>query len=196
MRGTCAASATVVLVVATLAGCGASGSPAAADPKPPPAPAESNPPGDIPDNQVYVVFKPPTGGFTVSVPEGWARTSTGPVTAFTDKLNRIEVSERAAAQAPTIASVTARDVPALAKAVSGFAPGKASEVTRKSGKALLYTYQGNTAPDPVTGKAVRDAFERYVFHHDSRDIVLTLSGPVTADNVDPWRTVTDSLRWP
>ncbi|MEU9178381.1 hypothetical protein AB0C90_16300 [Streptomyces sp. NPDC048550] len=194
-RRACAASASVVLVLAALAGCGASGFPAAADPKPPPAPAESNPPGDIPDNQVYVVFKPSTGGFTVSVPEGWARTFTGPVTAFTDKLNRIEVSEHAAATAPTTASVTAREVPALAKAVPGFAPGKASEVTRKAGKAVLYTYQGTTPADPVTGKTVRDAFERYVFHHNGRDVVLILSGPVKADNVDPWRTVTDSLRW-
>ncbi|MFC6986789.1 hypothetical protein [Streptomyces cirratus] len=195
VRRTCAASAPVVLLVAALAGCGVSGSAAAADPKPPPAPTESNPPGDIPDNQAYVVFKPSTGGFTVSVPEGWARTSTGPDTAFTDKLNRIEVSEHAAATAPTTASVTARDVPALAKAVPGFSPGKASEVSRKAGKAVLYTYEGTTAPDPVTGKALRDAYERYVFHHNGRDVVLTLSGPVKADNVDPWRTVTDSLRW-
>ncbi|MFE2874493.1 hypothetical protein ACFXG6_01535 [Streptomyces roseus] len=194
-RRACAASASLVLLLAALAGCGASGSPAAADPKPPPAPAESNPPGDIPDNQVYVVFKPAAGGFTVSVPEGWARTATGPVTAFTDKLNRIEVSEHAAATAPTTASVTARDVPALAKTVPGFSPGKASEVTRKAGKAVLYTYQGTAPTDPVTGKTLRDAFERYVFHHDGRDVVLTLSGPVKADNVDPWRTVTDSLRW-
>ncbi|MEU3403011.1 hypothetical protein ABZ766_03520 [Streptomyces sp. NPDC006670] len=195
VRHASAASASAVLVVAALAGCGASGSSAAAEPKPPPAPAESNPPGDIPDNQAYVVFKPPAGVFTLSVPEGWARTSTGPVTAFTDKLNRIEVSEHAAANVPTTASVTARDVPALAKAVPGFSPGKASEVTRKAGKAILYTYQGTSAPDPVTGKTLRDAFERYVFHHNGGDVVLVLSGPVKADNVDPWRTVTDSLRW-
>jgi hypothetical protein len=26
-------------------------------------------------------------------------------------------------------------------------------------------------------------------------VTLTLSGPKDADNVDPWRLVTDSLRW-
>jgi hypothetical protein len=31
--------------------------------------------------------------------------------------------------------------------------------------------------------------------HDGREVVLTLSGPKGADNVDPWRIVTDSLRW-
>ena len=196
VRGTLVPCAGVVLLTAVLAGCGASGSATAAGPKPPPpAPAESNPPGDIPDNQAYVPFAPPGTGFTVSVPEGWARTTAGPVTTFTDKLNRIEVSEHPAAKPPTPASVTAGDVPSLAKTVPAFAPGKATEVSRKAGTAVLYTYQGNSAADPVTGKAVRDAFERYVFHHQGRDVVVTLSGPVNADNVDPWRTVTDSLRW-
>jgi hypothetical protein len=37
--------------------------------------------------------------------------------------------------------------------------------------------------------------ERYVFFHKGKDVVLTLSGPKGADNVDPWRIVTDSLRW-
>jgi len=50
-------------------------------------------------------------------------------------------------------------------------------------------------PDPVTGKTVTDSVERYVFTHGGRTAVLTLSGPRGADNVDPWRIVTDSLRW-
>ena len=47
----------------------------------------------------------------------------------------------------------------------------------------------------VTGKVRRNAVERYVFFHGGRDVVLTLSGPAGADNVDPWKLVTDSLRW-
>ena len=50
-------------------------------------------------------------------------------------------------------------------------------------------------PNPVTGKAGTNAVERYVFVHNGRDLVLTLSGPKGADNVDPWKLVTDSLRW-
>src|SRR5437899_10315887 len=59
------------------------------------APTESNPPGDIPDNQVYVAYRPTAGsftGFTVKVPEGWARTDQGATTAFTDKLNTIRIA--------------------------------------------------------------------------------------------------------
>ena len=50
---------------------------------------ETNPAGDIPDNQVYVPFSPPGGRFTVKVPEGWARSQSGAATVFADKLNAI-----------------------------------------------------------------------------------------------------------
>jgi len=42
---------------------------------------------------------------------------------------------------------------------------------------------------------VRDAFERYTFVHGKVRVDLTLSGPTNADNVDPWRTISDSVRW-
>ena len=47
----------------------------------------------------------------------------------------------------------------------------------------------------MTGKGGTDAVERYVFFHKGRDVILTLSGPKGADNVDPWKLVTDSVRW-
>jgi hypothetical protein len=47
----------------------------------------------------------------------------------------------------------------------------------------------------VTGKTGTDAIERYEFWRDGREVILTLSGPVGADNVDPWRTITESLQW-
>jgi hypothetical protein len=57
------------------------------------------------------------------------------------------------------------------------------------------TYQAKATPNAVTGKAGTDAVERYVFFHNGKRIVLTLSGPKGADNVDPWKIVTDSVRW-
>jgi hypothetical protein len=47
----------------------------------------------------------------------------------------------------------------------------------------------------VTGKPGTDAVERYAFFHKGIEVVLTLSGPKGADNVDPWMLVSDSLRW-
>ncbi|MGW3123190.1 hypothetical protein ACWDBW_39785 [Streptomyces sp. NPDC001107] len=162
------------------------------------APTESNPPGDIPDNQVYVAYRPTGGaftGFTLKVPEGWARTTQGGTTSFTDKLNTIRISAVSAAHAPTVGSVTNTVVPQLRSQVAKFAAPKASEVNRHAGRAVRLTYQGDSAKDPVTGKVVRDAFERYAFYRSGHEVDLTLSGPVNADNVDPWRIVSDSFTW-
>ncbi|MGW3313809.1 hypothetical protein ACWDG9_45430 [Streptomyces sp. NPDC001073] len=162
-----------------------------------PAPTESNPPGDIPDNQVYVAYRPAGGftGFTVKVPEGWARTGQGATTVFTDKLNTVRVTTATASTAPTVGSVTNTVVPQLRSQVTKFAAPKATEVTRHAGRVVRLTYQGDSAKDPVTGKVVRDAFERYAFYRQGHEVDLTLSGPVNADNVDPWRIVSDSFGW-
>jgi hypothetical protein len=48
----------------------AAGAPAPAANAPDPNAPEVNAAGDIPDNQVFVPFTPPEGGFAVSVPEG------------------------------------------------------------------------------------------------------------------------------
>ena len=157
--------------------------------------AEVNPAGDIPDNQVFVPYADPAGAFTVSVPEGWAQSPDGDAVSFTDKLNTIRVESSTSPTAPTTDSVTADDLPAIASSTPAYAPGEVTTVTRKAGDAVLATYQGDSAADPVTGKVVHDAFERYTFWHDGTTVVLTLSGPVGADNVDPWKIVSDSLAW-
>ncbi|WP_055495674.1 hypothetical protein [Streptomyces sp. TP-A0356] len=202
----------LVLVAAVTAGCSGSGSGSGSSPASSPsskpsstassapnaaAPTESNPPGDIPDNQAYVAYQPSSGfnGFTVKVPEGWARTTQGTTTVFADKLNRVQVSAASASAAPTVGSVTNTVVPQLRGKVPKFADPKVSEVQRKGGTAVLLTYRGDSAPDPVTGKVVRDAFERYAFYRQGHEVDLTLSGPVNADNVDPWRTISDSFSW-
>lgn len=97
--------------------------------------------------------------------------------------------------APTVASVTAVDVPAIAAKSSNFTFGKVSTVNRKGGSAVLATYQLDSAPNAVTGKSVRVAVERYEFWKNSTSVVVTLIGAVGADNVDPWKVVTDSFGW-
>ncbi|MFE2301125.1 hypothetical protein ACFXAW_23435 [Streptomyces sp. NPDC059445] len=196
----------LTIAVTAVVGCSTSGSHASAPPgssaasrgQERPAPTESNPPGDIPDNQAYVAYRPTGGtftGFTVKVPEGWARTAQGDTTVFTDKLNTITITAAPASSAPTTASVSRTVVPELRTQTPKFASPKVSEVTRHAGPVVLLTYQGDSAKDPVTGKVVRDAFERYAYYRSGHEVNLTLSGPVNADNVDPWRIVSDSVAW-
>jgi hypothetical protein len=129
------------------------------------------------------------------VPEGWARSTTGGVTTFTDKLNSVSIQVVKSATAPTVASVRRQEVPQLRSSVTKFALGNISTASRQAGRAVLVTYQQDSKPDPVTGKVVRDAVERFDFWRSGQEAVLTLSGPVGADNVDPWQIVSDSLHW-
>ncbi|MCW3010672.1 MAG: hypothetical protein JWO90_1076 [Solirubrobacterales bacterium] len=192
----------VVLAAVAAAGCGSSSAPpagtgsapAAATGVDPNAP-EVSPAGDIPDNQAFVAFAPRGAGFSVKVPEGWSRTTAGDATTFTDKLNAIRIESHPAQGALTAATATAGAVPQLATSVEGFASPKVSTVTRSSGRAVLITYLAAARPNAVTGKAGTDAVERYSFFRGGTELVLTLSGPKGADNVDPWRIVTDSVRW-
>ena len=200
----------VLVLVATLAGCGSHKSPpppgSAASSAPAsgttpatgagtPEPQETNPPGDIPDSTAFVPYRPSSGQFEIKVPEGWARTTSGDAVSFTDKLNTVRVQTVAAASAPTVDSARTTEVPAIQAAARRFSLTKVEVVKRRAGDAVLVTYRADSAVDPVTNKVVPDAVERYEFWKSGTEAVVTLSGPVNADNVDPWRTVTDSFRW-
>ena len=163
--------AVAICMALVAAGCGSSSSSSSPKPNAP----EKSPAGDIPDNQAYVAFTPPGANYSVKVPEGWSQTTAGGAVSFTDKLSTVRLEETAAKATPTGAGVTT--------------------VHRQAGSAVRITYLAGGKPDPVTGKTRVDAVERYLFFHKGREAVVTLSGPQGADNVDPWRTITDSLRW-
>lgn len=187
-----AAIALAIAAPVAFLGCGGSGGDSQTSVNP--NGAEVSPAGDIPDNQAYIAFKPPSGGFTLKVPEGWSRSTQGGAITFTDKLNAIRIETSSVTSAPTVGEGKTQ-LKKLASSVPGFKPDRVTTVQRNAGPALLLTYSGNGPPDPVTGKSVKDAFERYIFYKGGKLVTLTLSGPVGADDVDPWRIVTDSLSW-
>jgi hypothetical protein len=158
-------------------------------------PTEFNPPGDIPDDAVFVDHTAPGTRVHFSVPEGWAATTQGPVTTFTDKYNSISIEVRARASAPTVVSARAEDVPELQQTAENFELQGIETVDRKHGTAIHLTYLADSAPNPVTDKVVRNAVERFEFWQGGEEAILTLAGPEGADNVDPWQIVSDSLEW-
>ena len=167
------------------------GAKGAVDPNAP----EVNDAGDIPDNQVFVDYTPPSGGYHLKVPEGWARSEAGGAVVFTDKLNSVRMETAAAASAPTVQSATQTEVPAIKASAKNYEAGKVSQLSRKAGPAVLITYRADSDANPVTGKVIHLDVERYEFWRNGTEAILTLSGPVGADNVDPWRIVTDSFTW-
>lgn len=189
-----AAAAMLALGAAACGGPSPSSGGQASKPANPNAP-EVNPAGDIPDNQAYVAYAPPSGGYSVKVPEGWSRTAAGRAVTFTDKLNAIRLEARPITRPLTASQAARTEVPRLARSVKGFQAGSVSTVRRPAGRAVRITYLADASANQVTGRPTQDAVERYLFFHKGREIVLTLSGPKGADNVDPWRIVTSSLRW-
>jgi hypothetical protein len=151
--------------------------------------------GDIPDTQAFITVSSPDGTYSMKVPEGWSQTQAESATAFTDKLNSVRVEMTSAPAAPTVASATASEVPAIQAASRGFTLGNVSTVRRTAGQAVLIAYQADSPADPVTGKSVRLDVERYEFAKNGRQVTITLSAPAGSDNVDPWKTITDSFGW-
>jgi len=158
----------------------------------PPVPVESSPPGDIPDDTQFVPYHSKKDGWTVTVPEGWSRTRTGTTVTFTDKLNTVQVDARPG-DPVTVDGVKRTDVPALKKSTRAFKLVSVTKVTLPAGPAVLISYQANSDPNVVTGKQYRLDVLRYVVFHGGTRTTLTLLSPVGADNVDPWRIVTQSL---
>ncbi|MCU1364408.1 MAG: lipoprotein [Ilumatobacteraceae bacterium] len=151
-------------------------------------------PGDIPDNQVFVKFEFPGGLFSVKVPEGWARTESADAVTFTDKYNSITIEAHLGSTPPTVSNITASGL-ADVKVDPTFALVDVATASTRSGSAVRARYEIGSAPNPVTGKKALLAVERYVYYLDGTRAVLTLAGAKGADNVDPWKTVSDSLTW-
>ena len=184
IRTTLAAGLTVLVAAAVVAGCGGGGRSAPGTPTSSGTP-DVSPAGDIPDDQAFVAYSPAGAGFTLKVPEGWSRSAAGSTTTFTDKLNTIRVQAVSAGAPLTVSEARKAELPKLALSVRGYQPGRVSAVTRQAGTAVRMTYLADAPRNAVTGKAGTDAVERYVFFHKGREVVLTLSGPKGADNVDP-----------
>ncbi|MEP6759459.1 MAG: hypothetical protein ABJB55_09710 [Actinomycetota bacterium] len=159
----------------------------------PAVPVESNPPGDIPDNTAFVPYHAAKGGWTVTVPEGWSRTTKGTTVTFTDKLNTVQVDAQPGSPV-SLTDAKKTDVAALAASTRAFKLVSVTEVTLPAGPAVLISYQANSDPNPVTGKQYRLDVLRYELFHAGTRTTLTLLSPVGADNVDPWKVVTDSLK--
>ncbi len=167
---------------------------ATVSPEAPVAP-EDNPPGDIPDNQVFVTIKPGDGSFQVKVPEGWAQQASDSGTAFTDKLNVVNISWVNGAPELTLDQAKSVEVQQLASTEPAFQLLDTKQVSLAGGQAILIKYQKNSAANEVTGKKYRMDVLRYEFYRNGLQVNLSLESPVGADNVDPWNTISGSFKW-
>jgi hypothetical protein len=198
-----------LVVLAALPGCGGSGGHGGAPPQataartatsggattsasgPGALQAEANSAaaGDIPDNQMFLVFQA-GAGYSIKYPEGWAQQGAGDRVTFRDKNNiaRIVVS---AGAAPTLAGVRA-DVARLS-GVQVQSPPQAITVSGSS--AFKVVYSTESSPNAVTGKRVTLVVDRYYLSKGGRRAVVDLGTPRGVDNVDAYRLMIESFRW-
>lgn len=149
---------------------------------------------DIPNDQVFIPFSSPAG-FTLKVPKGWARHDGGRETVFSDQYNRIALSVEQASRPFDLAYATstlAPEIKTMGKAVS---ITEVAEIKLKPGRTVKIAYDANSEPHEVTNKRLRQENERFYFVRDDRLVMLSLTTPKGADNVDQWRMISSSFRW-
>ncbi|MGB3538331.1 MAG: hypothetical protein WBA42_09235 [Mesorhizobium sp.] len=155
---------------------------------------ETNPPGDIPDNQVFITYNSPDG-FDLKVPEGWSRAPIDHGVRFFDKYDEMDATVGTASAAPTASSAKAHEIPDLKAAGHAVKITAVKNVKLAAGPAVRISYLSNSAPNPVTNKQIRLEHERFILFKDGRTLTLDLAAPAGADNVDQWQLISNSLHW-
>jgi hypothetical protein len=157
------------------------------------ADARSAATGDIPDNQTFLTFANPKGGYSIRYPEGWARSGGGRDVTFRDKDNLVHIVI-APGSAPTVARVKAE----LARVTSASPTLRAQaprQVTIKGKRAVKVVYTTRSAPNPVTGKRVTLVVDRYELASGGKRATVDLGTPRGVDNVDGYRMMIESFTW-
>ncbi len=155
---------------------------------------KTNPPGDIPDNQVFITYDAPQG-FAIKVPEGWARQDAVNGAVFSDKYDQIWIQVSDTKTEPTPASVERDKAETLRKLGHAVEIRAITPVKLAAGQAIRIVYTSNSEPDAVIGKQVREENETYLFFKADKLVSIDLSAPLGADNADQWKMISSSFRW-
>jgi hypothetical protein len=157
------------------------------------ADARSAATGDIPDNQVFLVFTDKAGGFSIKYPEGWTQSGSPRNVTFRDKNNLVHVVI-ATDKPPTPTSVAAQ-LDALKQSDPTLRFRAPRTVTVGSAPVVKAVYTTESAPNPVTGKRVKLIVDRYELAKAGRVATVDLGTPVGVDNVDAYRMMIESFQW-
>jgi hypothetical protein len=201
-----------VLALAAVAGCRSSGHPAATPttttsptttsrarpgttttagtPGALQAEANATAAGDIPDNQVFLVFRNSRARYSIKYPEGWAQQGTGDNVSFRDKNNVVRIVVGPGA---TLTKASVQSDIAHLHGAQVQSPAHATTISGKPG--FQVTYSTVSAPNAVTGKRVKLVVDRYYLWKSGRRAVVDLGTPEGVDNVDAYRLMIESFRW-
>jgi hypothetical protein len=217
-------SLTVAAVVAAVSACGSSSSgPPASSTSPTssvPSSQASAPPtgstggagaltaetqaaaaGDIPDNQVFLVYHNKAAGYGIKYPEGWAIRGSGGDVTIQDKNNVVHIV--ADLGAANVAQAAA-DMQSLAASTPRFSskPSVANPTCSNMGAtiklplaAVHVVYTTQSKPDSVTGKRSLLSVDRYYLSKAGHRVIVDLGTPQGVDNVDAYCLMIASFQW-
>ena len=155
---------------------------------------EVNSAGDIPDSQVFVTYRS-SQGYSIKVPEGWARSEQPGSVRFSDKYNAVRIDVSARAAASTVAEVRADLAATLKQQPKAFEIVDVRSTNLPAGKAVIVRLRAESQPNPVTGKAIRLDSENIHLWRVGQQAVIALSAPAGADNADQWHLMANSFTW-
>ena len=156
---------------------------------------ETHPLGDIPDSQAYVRYTNASAGYSLEVPEGWARSGSGAGITFTSKLNQVALHSSLASPALTLAFVRSGILAPLAKADPSLKVTTLKTVQLPAGPAILARFTSAGASNEVTGRKETLENDLYVITRGAKQLVVRLSAPLNSDNVDAWNQIAHSVVW-
>jgi hypothetical protein len=213
-------TALLVVVAALASGCGSSGSSSSAAPKTEPETTGATPStstlgtapsssakspdaltgeaqqaaaGDIPDNQVFLVFRNIEGGYSLKYPEGWPRKGAAGLVSIQDKNNLVRIAV-VMGRSVTVAAAAA-DMTRLETSTPSLRFERPTALTIAGNHVIKVVYVTRSAPNPVTGKRVTLSVDRYYVRGPGKHAVVDLGTPLGVDNVDAYRLMIESFRW-
>ncbi len=149
--------------------------------------------GDVPDNAVFLTYRDRTRGYSIQYVEGWQVSPVADGTTIRDK-DSSETIEIATGPTDAAVFLAGTDLPSL-QAQKDFKLLRQDRV-KVNGKPLLHlSYEALSPPDPVTGKQVAQAVDRYYVPGSKAIAVVTLATPKGVDNVDAFRQMIESFQW-
>jgi hypothetical protein len=188
-----------VSVAAALAagGCGSSDKPTGSgggSTSPLAAEAQSAATGDIPDNQVFLVFRNRSGGYSIKYPEGWTQVGSDNDVTFKDKNNLVQIAIGSGAT-PTVQQASAGLAKLMRSNRSLIVTSPPKQVTIKGTTMIKSRYSTRSAPNPVTGKRITLLVDRYQVAAGGKAATVDLGTPKGVDNVDAYRLMIESFKW-
>ena len=157
------------------------------------ADARSAATGDIPDNQVFLVFANKAAGYSIKYPEGWTQSGSAGNVTFHDLNNLVHVSIGHGVL-PSPASVTSQ-LTALKRSNPTLTFSAPHAVMIGAHRAVKAVYSTQSAPNPVTGRRVKLIVDRYELAAGGRLATVDLGTPRGVDNVDAYRMMIESFSW-